>query len=426
MAVSLRFPHLALRLLIFAPACFALLFAFHPVRAQDSTPGGADDGNVSIGGQVVMRLRSASGGLSVADRVDAIEDRLTDVISVPDIKTSSVVVYAPAGHAPVIYVLGRRLITVDAATVKSAGGGDAKQLAIQWAKRLQQILPRVDIRLPNEPEPVVPAHPPLLVTSDLSQVGGNVGYVVFRNKSVMRLVGVQPGGLTAVERAVMLSRRLNRLSDGLDTSAPDAVFVQSGNRDAPADQSTVHMAASTKELGDNKGGANAQDGAATIVMGGKPVFTVTEADCKAGGFQGTPTELANAWVKNIRLAMGLPATPAAPAVATGPVTPTAPTAAAPASPTTPPATETPANPPAPPTGTAPANPGPPAAPNAPANPPSPPSTGAPANPSTPAQPSVPASPSTPATPSSPAAPNPGGPNQPAGSIPPATDSGSSN
>lgn len=391
MEVPLRFPLArGWRWLALAPPCLAFLFALRPAMAQDSAPptpmASPDAGVVSIGGQVVMRLRASAGGMSAEQRVDAIEDRLTMIVSVPDIQTSSVVVYAPSGKPPVIYVLGRRLITIDPITVKAAGGGDAKQLAVLWAKRLQQILPRVDIRLPDEPEPVAPANPPLLVTSDLSQVGGNIGYVVFRGKSVMRMAGVQPGGITAVERADMLARRLDRLAYKLDTSAPDAVDVMGislGGSGAGSAGETKPSAKAAADMNPPNPGRKMSlpppELNAEILIGGREFYTVTPADCKAGCFAGTPMSLASVWAKNIRAAMGMPPS------------------GAPAPPQSPPAPSTPPVPAAPSQSQpAPQSPPPPPSAGAPAVPPAPPATAAPPSTSTPTPPSEPAGPSAPA------------------------------
>lgn len=396
-----------------------LPFSSHAVLAQDATqsppaaqapaPASADAGVVSIGGKVVMRLRGSAGGMDTEQRVDAIEDRLTKIVSVPDIKPSSVVVYTPSGEPPVIFVLGRRLITVDKATVKSAGGGDAKELAIQWAKRLQQILPRVDIRLPNEPEPQVPAGPPLLVTSDLAKVGGDQGYVVLRGKTVMHLQGVRDG-LTAVERADRLTDRLNRFVYKLDTTSPDAVTVM------PAGGGPAGGQASAKSVSQKNGNEDllakrmaSPKAPEEIVIGGKPAFTITEEIAKREDT--TPKALADIWAKNIRLALGLSpsgAPPVAAAATTAPTTP--PTPAAPNAPAAPAGAATPASPTPPsPTG--------PAEPNAPAAPTNPPAPAAPAQPAEPASPAPPPDTNAPpAPPASDSSPSPGGsaaPNAPA-------------
>lgn len=251
--------------------------------AQDA----ATPADVTLGGQVVLRLRAAAGGMTPQQRVDVITGRLTGLLAHPKIIPADVVVYTPAGQAPVIYALGHRLITVDAATVQAAGGGKPLVVATQWAKRLQQVLPRVNYRPSNAPEPTIPASPPLAVTADFAKVGGAVGEVTLRNKVVIRLRGPQAGGMTAAERADTITARLGQAAGkiGADATAPVQVV-------SPPDATA--------------------GGAAQVVVAGTPILTVEPAEAKAAGMT-APQPLANAWAKNIRAALGQPA-PAAPAV----------------------------------------------------------------------------------------------------------------
>lgn len=245
----------------------------------------ATSADVTLGGQVVLRLRAAAGGLTPQQRVDVITSRLSGLLSHPKITPADVVVFTPQGQAPVIYALGHRLITVDAATVQAAGGGKPLVVASQWAKRLQQILPRVNYRPSNAPEPNIPANPPLTVTADFAKVGGAVGEVTLRNKVVIRLRGPQPGGMTAAERADTITARLSQVAGKIGADATEPVKV------------------------------NAQtDGAAQIAVADTPILNVEPAEAKAAGM-GAPPQLAAAWAKNIRAALGLPA-PAAPTAAT--------------------------------------------------------------------------------------------------------------
>lgn len=352
--------------------------------------GGATPADLTLGGTVILRLRADAAGLSPVERVAAITDRLTDILAVPRLKPADVVVYVPPtrGGAPVIYVLGRRLITVDAATARAAGGGAPLTLATTWAKRLQQVLPLVDIRLPSDPEPKVPPHPPLTITHRLSDVGGNVGEVKLRDHVVMILHGIQPGGETAAERADALSHRL-------------ALMV---NQAVPLTAGTVQSAATSTSAASP----------AQILVGRQVFFTVDASQAKASG-QPSPTALAKAWVKNIDNTLGLGTTPPA-AAATPPAPPASASTAtppAPPSPTTPaPTTPSPTTPapatPAPTTENPPGSPAAPPAPTAPVTPTAPPSSSPSTSaPSPPAAGTTTPAPSTPPTP--PRTPAPGGP-----------------
>ena len=323
-----------------------------------SAPAG-DYADLTPGGYLILRLRGAAGGLSPADRIGVIESRLTPLLGVPNIHPSDIVVFLPdpkshVNRAPVIYALGRRLITVDPATVKAAGGGDALQVATKWAKRLQQVLPRVNWRPPNAPEPKIPANPPLLITHDFAQVGGQTAFVTLRGKTVLKIRGAQQGGLTAAERADLLTARLQRLANQPDATTPDAVKV-----------------------------TPASDGTAQLSLAGTALISVSADDARAEGFA-NPAQLANSWAKNLRAALPAPA-PAIPATPTD-ATPT---------PAAPVPTPTGATPPAAPASPVPAAPTTPEAPAAPTTP------EAPAAPTTPAAPAVPTP--APATPAAPAA-----------------------
>lgn len=278
------------------------------VQAQDAAPTApvasptvpdtsANSAKLTLGGQVVLRLRAAAGGMTPQQRVDVINSRLSGLLSHPKITPADVVVYTPPGKAPVIYALGHRLITVDAATVQAAGGGKALTIATQWAKNLQQILPRVNYRPSNVPEPTIPADPPLTVTADFAQVGGAVGAVTLRNKVVIRLRGPQPGGMTAAERADIITARLARAATKTGADAANPVQVVQ----APDAQT---------------------DDAAAIVVGDTTVLTVEPSEATAAHMT-APEQLATVWAKNIRTALGLSAP-------TAPANPTPPPASAPA------------------------------------------------------------------------------------------------
>lgn len=309
-----------------------------PAPAAATVQAAADPpADLTLGNEVVLRLRASAGGLTPQQRVGVVESRLVAVLGTPGLRPSDVVVYAPAKGAPVVYALGRRLITVDAATVKAAGTPGAKPLdvATRWAKRFQQVLPRVNYRPSNAPEPKVPAHPPLLVTPDFAKVGGNKGFVTLRGKPILTLHGPQNGGLTAQERADALSARLERLANSPQVQGPNGVAVQTGKT-------------------------------AAVQVAQTPFVTVDASEAKFAAT--TPAKLAAQWAAHIRAALGtidpnaLPAAVAQPATPTAqaPVTPASPLPLAPAAPTPPTVPGTPA-------ATPPAAP-PPAAPSGPAGP----------------------------------------------------------
>jgi hypothetical protein len=316
------------RLETFCSAALLLAACPGPAGAQNAPPA-----YLTLGGYNIFCLRGTAGGLTPAQRVDVITSRLTPLLGNPVIRPSDVVVYIPPAKSrynryPVIYALGRRIVTADPATVKASGLNDTPlEAATVWAKKLQQVLPRINWRPSNMPEPNVPKDPPLTVTHDLSKVGGQVAPVTLRDKVVLKLRGPQDAGMTAAERADLLTERLKRLANAPNAYQPDAVQV-----------------------------AGQPDGSATLTLAGTPVLTVTASDLAGSGCV-TPALLASSWAKNLRGALAsaspvLPSAPvgeppsdaalpptlvpptAAPASAPPVIDAPAPTAAAPASPAT--------------------------------------------------------------------------------------------
>src|SRR5579871_2482048 len=78
-------------------AALSLILAVKPAAAKQSPPQARDEGVVTVGGQLVMRLGPEASGQCASQVANDVEDRLTDIVAVPDIKPWNVVVYAPAG-----------------------------------------------------------------------------------------------------------------------------------------------------------------------------------------------------------------------------------------------------------------------------------------------------------------------------------------
>jgi len=318
----MRFGILSLK--TFCSAALVSAACLSPALAQTAPPA-----YLTLGGYTVFCLRGTAGGLTPAQRVDVIMGRVEPLLGNPVIRPSDVVVYLPPANSrvnryPVIYALGRRVVTVDPATVKASGLLETpQQAATLWAKRLQQVLPRVNWRPSNMPETKVPANPPLTITHDFAQVGGQVALATLHDKVILKLRGPQTGGMTAAERADLLTARLERLANTPAAQAAGAVQV------------------------------TALPAGATLALAGTPIITVAAADIAGSGFA-TPAKLANAWAKNLRTALAafpavlsaapigqppaataLPPTLVSPAPAAAPGTATAPAAAGTGSPGTP-------------------------------------------------------------------------------------------
>ncbi len=95
--------------------------------------------SVRLGGQQVMNINAATGGLSAAQRADKIQQNLDNaLVAANDRSTSSVKVVYVKGQ-PVLTLGGYYVVTVDAASAKAATTTPAI-LAERWAKSLRTTL----------------------------------------------------------------------------------------------------------------------------------------------------------------------------------------------------------------------------------------------------------------------------------------------
>jgi len=267
-----------MRVQLFRTAAALMLVAGSALSAGAQPPK-TNFADLILGGESVFRLRVPDGGMTAQQRIDLMTERLTPLLGVPNIHPSDVVVYAPSGKSPTIYVLGRRIVTIDPAIRAASSGSSAAAIAAKWAKQLQQTLPRVDWRPSNAPDSVVPKNPSLKTTADFTQVGGMDAPVIWHRKLVLRLRGPQPGSLTAAERADLLTARLDRLVNLPGASMPNSVQV------VPPPLPAADV---------------------PITLAGAPLIAVTRADAQASGL-GTPLALASAWAKNLQAALAPPA-----------------------------------------------------------------------------------------------------------------------
>ena len=282
------------------------------ISTDDAPPA-----DLNLGGQTILTLHTSVGNLTPKERIDVIEQRLVRILGIPRITPDDVAVYTPTGKPPVIYAVGRKLITVDAATAREEAAAPPLDVATIWAKRFQQILPFVDYRLPGDPEPVVPPDPPLTVTDDQTRVGGQMGDVVWGKDLIMRLRGIQHD-TTAAERADVVTDRMQLLlhrvgnDPGAISTAPGrpekvAVVTQVAERIAPSDApaaagSKIKTISSTASASVKTAATVQLLPTAIVKIGSTPLITVTTADATAAQ-QPSPDALAASWAKNLRQAL---------------------------------------------------------------------------------------------------------------------------
>jgi len=313
-----------------------------------TSPGAADDikavshddappANLELGGQTILTLHASAGKLTPQERIDVIEGRLVRILGIPRITPGDVAIYTPQGKAPVIYAVGRKLITVDSQTAKQekpllppdditaveSSANVPLGVATIWAKRFQQILPLVDYRMPGDPEPIVPPDPPLTITNDQTLIGGQIGDVVWGKDLIMRLRGIQHD-TTAAERADVVGDRMQLLLHRVGND-PNTISVEPGEPERiPLVAPLQDPAAGILPITDGEAqtiSSTASDTAksavtmqilptAAVKIGSTTLITVTTADAAAAS-QPTPDALAASWAKNLRHALSPIAPPPA-------------------------------------------------------------------------------------------------------------------
>ena len=114
-------------------------------------------GDIVLGDITVMRLRTASGGVSAEQRASMVQERVNKFLAIPGLKAHDVRV-VPTHYGPTIYVRKIKIITVDPETAKDQNVTPIV-LAKTWAHRLMGVIDQVDIRVPGGPPAATPGVP---------------------------------------------------------------------------------------------------------------------------------------------------------------------------------------------------------------------------------------------------------------------------
>lgn len=102
-------------------------------------------GEVTVGGELILRIRFSAGGMTPQQRADAITGRLRTILQDPNIQPSDIVVKPIAGGEAAIYVKDHLLVTVDKAHANLHKTTPLK-LGEIWAKHLREVLPQVNVK----------------------------------------------------------------------------------------------------------------------------------------------------------------------------------------------------------------------------------------------------------------------------------------
>lgn len=111
-----------------------------PCLAQGEQPG-----VVTVGGEMILRIRFSAGGMTPQQRADAITTRLRTILQDPDIQPEDVVVKPIAGGEAAIYIKENLLVTVDRRHADFHKTTPLK-LGEIWANHLRKVIPQVNVK----------------------------------------------------------------------------------------------------------------------------------------------------------------------------------------------------------------------------------------------------------------------------------------
>lgn len=105
-------------------------------------PAAADVADISVGGIWICRLTQGAFGMTLAQRVAQVNQRITDVLSLPEVGRRQIIVEVrPVGAAAAIVIADITIITVVPEDAVGTGA-PSHEIANQWASRLTQGLRR--------------------------------------------------------------------------------------------------------------------------------------------------------------------------------------------------------------------------------------------------------------------------------------------
>lgn len=99
----------------------------------------AQDGNVMMGGYLLLRLRCPAGGLSAPQRVEAVQRRVDALLSLGQ-ATAPPTSVAMVGNSAALYAGNQLIVTVDPCDAR-ANGTTPEALARVWGERFRTIYP---------------------------------------------------------------------------------------------------------------------------------------------------------------------------------------------------------------------------------------------------------------------------------------------
>jgi hypothetical protein len=125
-----------------------------------SAAASPDMADITLGGEVVMRLRGTLGGYTAKQRADQVTERLTPILSLPNLQPADVQArQLPGTEETAIYVRDRLLVTIGWQNAR-ANNTTPSLLAQRYVETLRRVFPQVAPKMNNSPFTPPEAHTP--------------------------------------------------------------------------------------------------------------------------------------------------------------------------------------------------------------------------------------------------------------------------
>ncbi|MCC6443591.1 MAG: hypothetical protein IT210_09085 [Armatimonadetes bacterium] len=97
-------------------------------------------GDVTVGGDLLFRVRVPSGGLTIQERVDRINERLVKVLGDPQVKPGDIKVHRASPDLG-LFIRNQMIVTLDENNAR-ANGTTRKALGQDWMRRMKRLAPQ--------------------------------------------------------------------------------------------------------------------------------------------------------------------------------------------------------------------------------------------------------------------------------------------
>jgi hypothetical protein len=105
-----------------------------------AAPSYANQQDITVGGDLLFRVRAPAGGFTIQERIDKVHERLVTVIGDPRVNPGDIVV-KKASPDYAVFIRDRMIFTIDAETAK-ANSTTPYRLGQKWLKTLRLQVPQ--------------------------------------------------------------------------------------------------------------------------------------------------------------------------------------------------------------------------------------------------------------------------------------------